>query len=352
MKTLVKTITVFSVTLLVTSCGGRNVTEDSDNSEEMIKVRVVDVSARDIDQKGTFNATVQAEVTNNIAPQTSVRIKKVYAEVGDHVKAGQKLVDMDAVNLNQAKLQMENDRQEFERVDRLYQVGGTSKSNWDKQKLAYDLSRQSYENLMENTSLVSPIDGIITQRNYDNGDMFSMGAPIYIVEQIRPVKIIVGVSESLYTRVKKGMNVEIQLDVYGDEVFKGTVKLVYPSIDPDTHTFLVEVQISNSDERVRPGMFARVTFNYGSENRVIVPDRAVSKQSGSADRYVYVINNGVAEYRKVELGQRIGTEFEVLDGLTDGEIVAITGQSRLNTGTRVEIVDETPENLTASHYNN
>lgn len=336
-----KIMLMFSVvSFLLTGCGETNAV--SNNQENtIVNIETSQVTMRDVEQVGTFNATVEAEVTNNIAPQTSVRIKKVYAEIGDHVRAGQKLVDMDAVNLNQAKLQLENDKLAFERIDRLYQVGGASKSEWDTKKLAYDLSLESYENLMENTSLVSPIDGIVTQRNYDNGDMYSMGAPIYVVEQIRPVKIIVGVSESLYTKVKKGAEVDVRLDVYGNEVFKGDVKLVYPSIDPETHTFLVEVSIKNNDGRVRPGMFARVTFNYGTEKRAVVSDRAVQKQSGSGERYVYVIKDGIAEYRKIELGQRINDEFEVISGIDDGETIAITGQSRLSTGTKIKIVSQT-----------
>lgn len=111
--------------------------------------------------------------------------------------------------------------------------------------------------------MLSPISGIVTARNYDSGDMYSGGNPIYTVEEIRPVKLMVNVSESLFTKVKKGHEVDIRLDVYGDEVFKGKVNLVYPTIDPATRTFPVEIKIANSDERVRPGMFARVTMSFG-----------------------------------------------------------------------------------------
>ena len=98
--------------------------------------------------------------------------------------------------------------------------------------------------------MLSPISGIVTARNYDSGDMYSGGNPIYTVEEIRPVKLMVNVSESLFTKVKKGHEVDIRLDVYGDEVFKGKVNLVYPTIDPATRTFPVEIKIANSHERV------------------------------------------------------------------------------------------------------
>lgn len=330
-------ITPLVVILLLTSCN--NETKVKETPQEKIKVQAVTVTSREIDQLGTFTGTVEAEIVNNIAPQNPMRIKKVYVEVGDHVRAGQKLAEMDAVNLNQTLLQMENDKVEFERVNELYKVGGISKSTWDARKLAYEISKSTYNNLLENTFLTSPISGLVTKRNYDSGDMYSGGNPIYVVEQIQPVKLMVNVSEMLLTKIKKGMDVEVKLDVFGNESFKGTIKLIHPSIDPGTRTFPVEIQIKNADERILPGMFARITFNYGTENRVVVPDRAVVKQTGSSERYVYTCKDGVSQYRKVITGQLIGNEYEIIEGLQSGEVVAVTALNRLNNGTEIEIVN-------------
>lgn len=323
--------------LLLTGCNNSN--QVVETPQERVKVQAVTVFDNQVDQLGTFTGTIEAEIVNNIAPQTPMRIKKVYVEVGDHVRIGQRMAEMDAVNLNQTRLQMENDKTEFERVNELYKIGGISKSTWDARKLAYEISRSTYENLQENTILTSPINGIVTKRYYDSGDMYNGGTAIYVVEQIRPVKLMVNVSEMLFPKVKKDMEVDVKMDVYGDQVFKGVVKLIHPSIDPNTRTFPVEIQINNADERILPGMFARATFNYGSENRVLVPDRAVVKQTGSADRFVYTIENGNSYYRKVVIGQLIGNEYEVIEGLKPGEVVAITSLNRLNNGTEVEIVN-------------
>lgn len=323
--------------LMLTACGNKE--QATEQAPEKIKVQVEKVNEREIDQLGTFTGTVESEVVNNIAPQTAMRIKKVFVEVGDHVVAGQKMAEMDAVNLNQRQLQMENDRAEFERVDELYKVGGISKSTWDARKLAYDVSKTAYENLLENTMLRSPIGGLVTKRNYDSGDMYSGAQPIYVVEQINPVKLIVNVSEVLFTKVSRGMHVEVLLDAFSGEAFDGVVIRIHPTIDPATRTFPVEIQIKNGNERILPGMFARATFNYGKQKRVMVPDRAILKQAGAADRYVYVCQDGEAHYRKVILGQLIGNEYEVLEGLSNNETVAITALSRLNNGTLIEIMN-------------
>lgn len=331
-------LALLSIIFILSACDGDKKAESKTQEVQKVKIEVATAKIGEVEQTGTFTATVQAEIVNNIAPQMAARITKTYVEVGDNVKVGQKLVEMDAVNLEQLKLQMDNNKIEFDRVDELYKVGGISKAVWDSREMAYEISKTSYQNMLENTTLVSPINGIITQRNYDSGDMYTMSMPIYVVEQINPVKLMVDVSESLFPKIKIGMEVGVTLDVYDDKVFKGIVKLIHPTIDPLTRTFTVEISIKNSDKLIRPGMFARVTFDYGDKKGILVLDRAIVKQSGSAENYVFVIKDGVAEFRNVVIGTRMGDTYEIKEGLEAGEIVAITGQGRLNSGSKVEIV--------------
>ena len=302
-------------------------------------VKLATVTSRDVEQIGEFTATVEAEAKNNIAPTSPGRISKIFVEVGDHVRKGQKLVQMDAANLTQLKLQLDNQETEFKRVDELYKVGGASKAEWDAAKTNLDVRRSSYENLLENTQLVSPLNGVVTARNFDNGDLYtSTQTPVLVVEQIAPVKLMVNVSEPNFPKVSKGMPVKVKLDVYEGEEFEGKVSLVYPTIDAATHTFPVEITLANANQRVRPGMFARVTMNFGSKNHVVVPDMAIVKRAGSGDRYVYVYNNGKVSYNKVELGRRMGTEYELISGVDNNSQVVIAGQNRLADGVEVEVI--------------
>ena len=302
-------------------------------------VKLATVTSRDVEQSGEFTATVEAEAKNNIAPTSPGRISKIFVEVGDQVRKGQKLVQMDAANLTQLKLQLDNQETEFKRVDELYKVGGASKAEWDAAKTNLDVRRSSYENLLENTQLVSPLNGVVTARNFDNGDLYtSTQTPVLVVEQIAPVKLMVNVSEPNFPKVTKGMAVKVKLDVYEGEEFEGKVSLVYPTIDAATHTFPVEITLANANQRVRPGMFARVTMNFGSKNHVVVPDMAIVKRAGSGDRYVYVYNNGKVSYNKVELGRRMGTEYELVSGVDNNSQVVIAGQNRLADGVEVEVI--------------
>lgn len=344
-KITISAITVASLICLITSCGGGSGSSSQTSQDstalaisELPRVKLQNVSTRDVDQTFDFTATVESNIKNNISPSMSVRIEKIYVEVGDRVAAGQKLVQMDLSGVKQAKAQLDNYEVEFKRVDELYKVGGISKSEWDAKQTALEIARTSFKNLEENTRLISPVSGIITARNYDSGDMFMTGKdPLLTVEQITPVKLLINVSETLFAKIKNGMDVKIQLDVYGDEVFHGKVSLVYPTIDPQTRTFAVELKIPNTDQRVRPGMFARVTMSFGIQNNVVVPDRAIIKQPGSGDRFVYVYKDGKVSYNKINLGRRLGAEYEVLSGVANGDMVVISGQSRLNNGAEVEV---------------
>lgn len=303
---------------------------------EKILIKTAVAHRQNIEQVQEFTATVESEKINNIAPSAPVRISNIFVEVGDRVARGQKLVQMDATNLAQLELQIENSKKEFNRVDELYKVGGVSKSNWDAAKMALDLQVASYSNLLENTQLLAPISGIITARNYDDGDLYS-GKPVLVIEQISPVKLLINVSEQYYTQVKKGLGADIKMDVYGDEIFKGSVSLIHPTMDATTRTFAVEIKIANSNERVRPGMFGRVILNFGNKEGIVVPDISILKQTGTNERFVFVIKNGIAERRVVSLGRQNGDLIEVLSGIEDGEEVAITGISRLDNGKKVDV---------------
>ena len=337
MKTIFKTIIIASA--LVMAAGCKSADKKTVAEQEIIPtVSVAEVHVQEVPQLATYTSTVQAYVKNNIAPQMTGRITKINAEIGDFVKKGQVLAEIDKASLQQAQLQLHNQEVELERLRALYNAGGLSKSDLDAIELSYNVTKTQVENLLENTVLVSPIDGVVTARNYDAGDMYAMSAPIYTVEQIKPVKLLVGISEADYTKVKKGDSVEITADALPGQTFTGKIGKIYPTIDAATRTFMVEIVVNNNGNILRPGMFARVTVTFGVNNSVVIPDVAVVKQQGSGERFVYVLNaDGTVSYEKVVLGRRMGAEYEVLEGLQDGAKVVIGGQIRLKDGVKVEV---------------
>lgn len=330
-------IPLIAAAILLSGCGFGQ--KQQEVTQTKIAVRTTPVITKDVPRIIEFTATVQANVVNNIAPQMSARIQKIYVEVGDFVTKGQKLVQMDDNNLEQIRSQLNNMEVTFSRIDELYKVGGVSKAEWDAQKTSLEVMSNQYKNLMENTQLLSPIDGVVTARNYDSGDLYGMGMPLLIVEQISPVKLMIHVSESFFTKVRRGMDVDVRLDVYPQEVFSGKVSIVYPTVTAATRTFPIEILVPNRDRKVRPGMFSRVTIDLGSEPCLLVPDQSIVKQQGSGERYVYVYKDGKAIYTVVELGRRLDAYYECLSGLEEGDCVITTGLNRLTNGAEVELVN-------------
>ncbi|MFA7492994.1 MAG: efflux RND transporter periplasmic adaptor subunit [Proteiniphilum sp.] len=332
-------ITPILAAALLASCGGGDRSGSAEGeATQKTKVRVEKVQLVSVDQISTFTATVEADQVNNIAPAMGGRIREIRVDVGTQVRRGQALVTMDKVNLSQQQTQVATMKRDYERYKELYEVGGISKQQLDQAKAQLDVAEYALNSLDENTTLTSPVNGVVTARNYDPGDVAGQ-FPILTIESINPVKVKVNVSESYYNQVVRGMSVEVMVDALGGEIFNGTVTLIHPTLDPVSHTFTAEITVPNNDQRLRPGMFSRVRMNFGTNERPLLSDRAVLKQVGSNDRYVFVENGGKAIYTLVQLGVRIDDKYEIVSGLNDGDRVIVQGNTNLIDGAEVEVVD-------------
>lgn len=345
MKTRI--IVLAAAALAAFSCGNRNGNTQAGpagfgpQANVTPNVEVISATSKDVAQESSYSSTVEAFATNNIMPQAGGRIRKINAEVGDYVTKGQVLAEMDRLQLEQLELQIQNDEIEFKRLKALYEEGGLSQSDFETAELGYKVRKTNYQNLLENTILRTPITGFVTARNFDQGDMFSMSAPLFTVQQVVPVKLLVGISESEYTKVKKGMSVAIKADALPGRSFTGKVERLYPTIDAATHTFRAEVHVANTDRVLRPGMYARVTVNYGHNHSIVVPDLCIVKQEGTGQRFVYLLKaDNTVSYVPVTLGRHIGMEYEVLEGISEGDQVVYKGQAALKDGVKVVVLNK------------
>ena len=330
------------IALAAVSCtgkGGKKTEAEGTAPQERIPVVETTVTVeRDVPQESTYSSTVQAYAVNNIVSQTAGRIRKINVEVGDYVTKGQILAEMDRLQLDQTRLQLVNDSTELARIRTLYNEGGVTKSDLEAMELGYTVRKSTYQNLLENTILRSPVTGFVTARNYDTGDMYAMSLPIFTVQQVYPVKLLVGVSESEYTRIKKGDSVSLTVDAIPGRTFTGKVNRLYPTIDAATHTFPAEVIVTNADKVLRPGMYARVTITFGVNRSVIVPDQSIVKQEGTGQRFVYVLNDDrTVSLVPVTLGRHMGSEFEIKEGVSAGQTIVSKGQATLRDGIKVEV---------------
>ena len=335
-KTL--SLAVLSAGLLASCSSSSSSQATEEQSADTVRlVEVAPAEMRALSLSEEFTAQLEAKVVNNITAQAGGRLKQLLVKVGDRVGAGQAVARMEATQAAQAQIQLADAKTNFARMDELYKVGGVSKAQWEQAKSAVDQAKLAYGNAAENTVLRSPISGFVTAKNYDNGDMTSPQLPVVVIQQIAPVKAVIGVSEQYYSFLKKGAAATLSVDALGEETFSGVVTNIFPTLDPVTHTVSTEIEVANKDLKLRPGMYARVHLDFGTKEALTVPDKAIVRQAGSGARYVYVFSGGKAVYRAVELGQQQGDLYEVVSGLNAGDQVIISAPSNLKNGLSVKL---------------
>lgn len=335
-----KILMMIAAAAMTASCTGKRTTASAPEENRVLTRGVVaeETAVRLIEE---FTSEIEPYRENDITPAASgVHIDRILVEVGDAVREGQLVVSLDPTQYTQQLVQLQTIESDYNRLLPVYEAGGISAQQIEQARAQLDVQREVVANLKKNIEVRSPISGVVTARNYESGDLFAQ-QPILHIMQIDPLKVIVNISEQFFPQVKVGMPVDLYVDIFPGEIFAGRVSLIYPALDAATRTFKVEVTVPNGAGRLRPGMYARTAFDMGGKTGVMVPDVAVQKQVGSAERYVYVIvGDTVAERRSVEVGRQVGDRVDILRGVASGEQVAVTALSKLFDGARVEIKED------------
>ena len=338
-------LSTIALSVLAGCSGGKDNKAAQETTEEAIPVKVLTLEPTSIATTLDYTADLQADEEVYYAPSAAGRIEKIHVEVGDRIKKGQLLVEMDRTNLIQAEVELKNLETEYNRAVALKQTGSISQQNYDAAVTQYEVAKANVEFLRENTQMLAPFDGIVTGKYYEDKELYTGAAAggaskpsVISIQKINPLKAYVNLSEQYYLSVKKGMSVELKSNIYPDRVFEGKVSIVYPTIDPASRTFTVEVKIPNNDEALRPGMYGTINFFIGETSTLVVPAIAVLKLQGANDRYLFLNENGRAKRVGVTLGRRFDDKVEVFsDDIKPGAQLVIVGQGRLIDGSPLKI---------------
>lgn len=319
-------------------CGNSDKVTEAPVREELVETTVI--SKSEITRKLDLSTNLEGYQTLNVAPSVTGRIEHIYVEVGSAVKAGDLLVRMDQTQFNNIKLQYANLKVDLARMEALDKIGAVSRQTYDQIKLSYDQVEEQYAFLEKNTFVKADFGGVISAKNYEDGELYS-GQPILVLNQINTLKAYINIPESYFTKIKSGMKAEIVSDIYPGETFPATIEIIYPTVDVSSHTFQVKLRIPNSNLRLRPGMYVHTNLEMGYEKALVVPYSAVQKMIGSNDRFVYINDNGVAKRIFVKLGQRFDEDIEILsDEIQEGDKLVTTGQARIVDGSKLKVVKE------------
>lgn len=327
-----------ALAVLLAGCSGKQTKTETVQEEPAVLTKTEAAVAATVMLTEEFTSEIEPYKENDITPAASgVHIDRILVDVGTPVQAGQLLLTLDPTQYNQQLMQLKNLEEDYNRLLPVYEAGGISKQQIDQALTQLEVMREVVANLKKNIEYRSPLTGVVTARNAEAGDLLT-GMPVLHVMQISPLKVQVNISERYFPYVKTGMPVTLKVDIFPDRTFEGRVSLIYPALDAATRTFRVEVSVPNNERLLHPGMFARTIFNMGQKEGVMVPDVAVQKQLGSAERYLYVIGaDGVADRRRVEVGRQVGDRVDILSGVEAGEQVAVTALSRLYDGAKTQV---------------
>lgn len=342
MNKLFKTAAIVMALCTLAACGGKSADKQATTTQkEAEKVKVQTLQNERIAKSIELSSTLEGYETMNISPSITGHIEHIYVEVGSRVSKGAMLVRMDQTQLNTTKINLANTKTELERVTALKAAGSISQQVYDQTKAAHDQLVETERFQNENTFVRAQFSGVITAKNFEDGEMYT-GAPILQLAQISRLKAIINIPESYYPLVKQGMKIDVRSEIYPDKVFPATIEIVYPTIDPSTHTFQAKLNIPNSGEKIRPGMYVKTTLALGEMDAIVVPYQSVLKLTGSNDRYVFTNQDGTAHRVAVTLGQRFDDRIEIIPvipgDIKEGDQLIVTGQARLVDGSKLEIV--------------
>ena len=324
--------------LIVSACGGQQTQQQMEQRVELVETASLALS--DISRELEFSTTLEGWQTLNVAPSLTGKIEHIYVEVGTNVGSGTMLVRMDQNQYTTTKLTYTNLGVEMQRMESLRESGAVSQQTYDQTRLSYEQTKESLDFLEKNTYVRAPFSGVISAKNYEDGELYS-GQPILVLTQIHTLKALIAIPESYYPVVKKGMEVEITSEIYPGETFPATIDIVYPTVDPASHTFQARLRIPNSGLKLRPGMYVKTKMSMGMARAMVVPYQAVLKLTGSNDRYVFLDDGGVAKRVFVKLGQRFDENIEVIsDELQEGDRLVVVGQAKLVDGAKINVARE------------
>jgi RND family efflux transporter MFP subunit len=328
-------------------------------------VKVFKAARERITEKITYTGTLEAQTKVNITPEVGGKIARIHVEAGDRVAKGQLLAELEnesiRLQLKQAEAAVAVAEASYadalrnkERMDRLLEESAVSEQQHEKVRLAFDAAAAQLEqaraglnlarHALDVSLMTAPFAGVVASKNAEVGDVinpmmggFGGGAGgVLTLMNYSTIKLAVGVAAQDIGRIRKGQEAALRVPSLPGREFRGVVRVVNLTADPQSKKFGVEVYIDNPDAALRPGTFGDLVFEVEShENALVVPQNAILENT-----YVLVVDGGTAVRRNVKLGIQNTTMIEVLDGLAEGDIVIVEGNYGLEEGAAVRVLEE------------
>ena len=375
MRHIKKAQTLFLFLLFLPFCGCSGEERALPREERSASVRVIEVKRGDIASYISATGTLAPRRVSRLGPKVEGRIERIYADEGDFVKKGEPLVKLEEdtfliakneakaalgtarANLVKAEVNLEKVEKDYKRFSQLYKERVIPEQKYDDTSAAYKSAkaelelakakveeaeanlRMAEQNLKDSVTY-APFSGFIVKKLMEKGEIstwVSYQWEVFHLQDISTVKIECPIAEGKVSFIHLGKEVEIHVDAFPKEIFKGKITTINPKVDAPSRTFIIKVEIPNKDFRLKAGMFARVRIPEEKRAGVLcIPKEALMVKG--EEHIVFKVEDGLSKAQPVRLGISDGKHVEVISGLKEGEKVVIEGLYALRDGTKVKVI--------------
>jgi RND family efflux transporter MFP subunit len=359
---------IFVTLLIIVSVVGCNKPKEVTEIKEVIRpvkyYKIVEIKK---DTNRWFSGITMPKDQAKISFKIPGTINKIFVKVGDKVKKGTVLAELDSqiyiLQLQEAqnalkniKTKAKNAEAVYKRVQALYENQNASRNDLDQAKTGYELSQigintvltkiQQANLQLKYTKIRASDDGSIAYVLQKENENIAAGMPVVVLNSGVKKEIEIGIPENLINKVKNDTLVDVKFDIFKDKNFKGKITKVGVSPQLSAPTFPVTIELTEDDEKVLTGMVAQVKLNFGkntNNSKIIVPVSSVSEDKKS--KYVFIANRSDEKFaiiKKVyiKIGKLTNKGFEVLSGLKVGDNVVTAGVNKIRDGLKVKMIGE------------
>jgi len=326
---------IFILIFLVALCACDNGAGEISTDAARTPVSVITARERVNPRVLRLSGTVEANRAGKAGFKIGGKIRSLAFEEGQLVRKGALLARLDPAELLEQKRKAEEQEsktgRDLDRMEKLHGKGTVPLSSFQ-DAISVHVSAEAELNIvkeqLENCELYSPFTGRVTRKLCEVGEVVGPGTPIALLTEMDPILVKAAVPDQLLPQIHPGQTVHVETDQQFPTRFQGKVTRIETSADPLSRTFHVEVLLENPDEALKPGLIVRVQVIVDPDHRAIfVPLDAVL--DFGPDPSVFVVLDGTAHKRSIAMGEVKGSEVELLQGLSPGEMVVVSGQEYL-----------------------
>lgn len=330
---------LFAVTVLLTSACQRDQEVHQSmvdiHKQKGVPVQVSRIAHREFSTYVSYHAALSGVEESIAGMPMDEKIEKVLVKIGDRVRKGQVLVtlpaDSPASQYQQSQINYRNSQAAFERIEGLYRAGGISLQERDNAKARYEVAQANWDAVRQTIKVQAPIDGVVTRVFVNETDNVKKESPLVTIAKTHRLKAVIWVSETDIDRVAVGKPALIE---WLDKRCQGTITQVDMALNQQNHGFRAVVEFDNPENRFKPGVTARVLLQTHHNASAVVVKRKDLLRSGQ-EEIVYLERDGQARKQSVKSGPSEGMDVEILEGLSEGDRLIVSGHQLLEDGVKV-----------------